>query len=346
MTIVFRTQWGAYSPGQRADLGSTEEARLIALGLADDYSQAAQDARETPAGELQVLTAGQYASPASMPAGVLYMTAAGAVVVRRAGEAVWSPVSGDGGPVASTDITDSTEAGRAMLTATNAAAQWALLRAQSLADYEVATFADLPAANTVTPGRVYTVLGNITGSAGGSFGTRWASNGTVWRPAGGQVLWHLTAQADGVAGGTTSEQILASPLFPARVFAGCRAIVLRSRWTASAADANLRTLRWRLGAAGNAADPEVSAWTAWAAAGRVALMPAHLSPAGNTALQPIYFGSLAVSPDAMLGSNTAPIAPVSVPDMSASALYVSASVQQGGSPSSTVSLARAWIYVE
>jgi Polysaccharide deacetylase len=96
MTIVFRTQWGAYSPGQRADLGSTEEARLIALGLADDYSQAAQDARETPAGELQVLTAGQYASPSSMPAGVLYMTAAGAVVVRRAGEAVWSPVSGDG----------------------------------------------------------------------------------------------------------------------------------------------------------------------------------------------------------------------------------------------------------
>jgi hypothetical protein len=40
-----------------------------------------------------------------MPAGVLYMTAAGAVVVRRAGEAVWSPVSGDpGGSVTSASV--------------------------------------------------------------------------------------------------------------------------------------------------------------------------------------------------------------------------------------------------
>lgn len=105
MTIVFRTTWQHYSPGQQADLGSTEETRLIGLGLADDFSQASQDAATSPPGELPVLSAGQYAAPTSMPAGVLYLSPAGAVVVRKPGEAVWSPVSGGGIVTISANVT-------------------------------------------------------------------------------------------------------------------------------------------------------------------------------------------------------------------------------------------------
>lgn len=211
---------------------------------------------------------------------------------------------------------------------------------------EVATFADLPAASSVTAGRVYTVLGNITGTTGGAFGTQWASNGTIWRPAGGQVLWHLVAQADGVAGGTTTEQLLISSLFPARVFAGCRAIAFRSRWTASGTDANARTLRWRVGTAGNSTDAAVQTWTAFAGANRVAIFPAHLSPAGTTGLLATNFPTASASPDAQGGSNTASSAAITVPDMSSNSLYVSATVTQGASPTATISLERAWIYVE
>jgi hypothetical protein len=247
------------------------------------------------------------------------------------------------------DITDSTAAGRAMLTAATSAAQWALLRAQSLADYEVATFADLPAANSVTPGRVYTVLGNITGSAGGAFGTRWASNGTVWRPAGGQVLWHLVAQADGVAGGSTTEQILASALFPARVFAGARRIVMRSRWTTSGADTNSRSLRWRVGSAGGVSDAaaqQVTGAGGFTASSRLFVFPTELFVASNTSLGNGWYQSTSQTPDTQAASGNAVSSPTTVPDMTATDRYVSATVQQGASPSSTVSLERASIYVE
>ena len=211
---------------------------------------------------------------------------------------------------------------------------------------EVATFAALPAANTVTPGRVYTVLGNITGSAGGAFGTQWASNGTVWRPAGGQVLWHLAAQADGVAGGTTVEQILASPQFPPGVFAGCRAIQLRSRWLTSGTDANARTFRWRVGNTGTADDAAVQTYAAVSASHRTIMFPAHLSPDGSTALLSTWINTVTVPLDGQNTSASVAGAATTVSNMLTNSLYVSASVQQGASPTTQISLLRAWIYVE
>jgi hypothetical protein len=209
---------------------------------------------------------------------------------------------------------------------------------------EVATFADLPAAGSVVVGRTYTVLGAIC--TGGATGTRWQSSGTIWRPAGGQVLWHTQVPVDGVSGGTTSEQILASPLFPAGVFAGVRLLRLRSRWTSSGADAAARTMRWRIGSAGTTSDDAVQTWSAAAATARVILFASDQSVPSATGLQSSMFPTVYAAIDSNFGTSGSPPAPTTVPNMGSTALYASVSVQQGASPTATMTLTGAWVYVE
>jgi len=210
-------------------------------------------------------------------------------------------------------------------------------------------FADLGSAAGLPTGAFARVRLPITlgPGAGGATNTTWTVEDGLWRPAGGQVLWRLPAQVDGIAGGTTAEQLLASPLIPPRVFAGCRAIAFRSRWTASAADQNTRSMRWRVGTTGTTADAAVAIWSAAIPANaRTILAPAHISPASDTSLRPTYYGFFHASPDVLNNGSNSPDAAVVVPSMADHALYVSATMQQGASPSATMSLERAWIYVE
>jgi hypothetical protein len=68
----------------------------------------------------------------------------------------------------------------------------------------------------------------------------------------------------------------------------------------------------------------------------------------STAVRGIPFNNTPgnLSPDSWVVSGTANAADVTVPNLASSALYVSASIQQGASPSATMSLTAASVYVE
>ena len=209
--------------------------------------------------------------------------------------------------------------------------------------YEVATFADLPGATTVTAGRTYTVLGALC--AGGVLGTRWASDGAVWLPAGRQMIYHSRTQVDGVSGGSTAEQILASVLLPAGLLVGVREFGVRSRWVFSGTDPANKNPRIRIGTTGTASDTVVYS-NNFAGAVRAGVLPRVLMVLDNTTLQSYEAGitAVSVSPDAQTTQNGAP-ATLTVPSLT-NALYISLSVQQGASPVSTASLSAAAIFVE
>jgi len=225
---------------------------------------------------------------------------------------------------------------------------WATPAGGGGGSYEVATFADLPDPTTVTAGRVYTVLGAIC--TGGALGTRWASDGTLWRPAGGQVLVYLTTQIDGVSGGSTSEQFLFSVQFPAGMFRGVRMVRMLNRYIASASDASQRTGRWRFGTAGNNTDTVIAGATnAMTAANRQYNVPALYSVVSNTAIRSWagISGITAIQTPFGTGSqNAAEAADFTVPSLSANAFWVSATIQQSGTPTATMSLSSLSIYVE
>jgi hypothetical protein len=209
--------------------------------------------------------------------------------------------------------------------------------------YEVATFADLPSATTVTAGRTYTVLGALC--TGGVLGTRWASDGAVWRPAGRQMIYHSRTPVDGVSGGSTAEQILASVLLPAGLLVGVREFGVRSRWVFSGVDPASKNPRIRIGTTGTASDTAVYSNT-FAGAVRAGVLPRVLMALDNTTLQSYESGitAVSVSPDAQTTQNGA-ASSLTVASLT-NALYISMSVQQGASPTSTASLSAAAIFVE
>lgn len=216
------------------------------------------------------------------------------------------------------------------------------------ASYEVATFADLPAANSVTVGRRYTVLAAVI--TGGSAGTVWASDGTVWRPAGGQLLYLSTTQIDGASGGITSEQLMHAPLLPAAILSGVRELRVRSGWIYSATDTNARTLRMRLGSAGTTSDTEIARQSAGAGGNTIRKGGASFSflPSSSTTLKVRIQSPLTgtwVAPDTPSGSTSAYVGDTTVSSL-AGALYLSTTIQQGASPTSTASLVSISIWVE
>lgn len=208
--------------------------------------------------------------------------------------------------------------------------------------YEVANWAALQALTGVPDGRVYVVMAPVC--TGGTPGTQWAKDGAVWRPAGTQVLAHLTTTIDGVSGGTTAEQFLFSPLFDAGVLRGCRTIRCQSRNVTSANDTNSRTTRWRVGPAGSASDFIFSTLAA-ATMQRSHSSPGQFVPISNTtARYAAGFHANPQSPDLPIASTTT-TGDFTVGDM-IGPMYISATIQQGASPVATVSIPWAQIIAE
>ena len=216
---------------------------------------------------------------------------------------------------------------------------------------EVATFADLPDAGSVTVGRVYTVLTPLC--AGGIPGTQWRSNGAVWRPACAQVVYRNDIQIDGVTGGINAWQFLAQPQFAAGVLRYCSSVRVRTKWLFSGTETNSRTMRMFLGVNGTISD---TAFTGGSGAANVRVLSASASffaTSDGTIQGPLSPLTGASSQDYMAGVNalttsTAATAELTVPNMSTNELILSVGILQGASPTATVSIpvGGAIIYIE
>jgi hypothetical protein len=115
-------------------------------------------------------------------------------------------------------------------------ASWATAKDAGGGGNDVATFADLAALTGVPEGRVYVVRDPIL--SGGSGGTLWRKDGSLWRPAGQQELFASRAVIAGVASTT---QTLFSKSFPANCVAGIRTLTVAWHLQAAAAGASART---------------------------------------------------------------------------------------------------------
>lgn len=214
--------------------------------------------------------------------------------------------------------------------------------------YEVATWADLLALTGVPDGRVYTVLAPVCSGPGAIPGTRWRRAAgltpTGWITAGGQRLATLTTQIDGLV--NTSEQTIWEPLFEASVLASVQEIRMRARWIAAAAETNTRTARWRLRDTG-AANVEIGRYQNIPTSVRWWQAPTAIYITGATSALPagVIAATSALSPDQSANSGTAGAALV-LPDLTATPIYLGATVQLGVSPSAVPSLSAASIYVE
>jgi hypothetical protein len=212
--------------------------------------------------------------------------------------------------------------------------------------YEVATFADLPDPTTVTAGRTYTVLGALC--TGGTLGTQWASDGTIWRPVGPQTIWLNVTDFAGTTGGSATEEILAQIQIPANVLSGCRSIQIRSRYLWSGTDANTRTIRIRLGTAGTTSDTVLASVNNVATNNRQWLLPVILMPRSATSVRHWGVGTTAssqlVTPD-QSGGNLNSANDLTVPTLS-QALWLSFTHQSGASPTTTATLSAASLILE
>lgn len=203
---------------------------------------------------------------------------------------------------------------------------------------EVATFANLPAAASVTVGRMYTVL---TGVGAGE----WKSDGTLWRPVNAFDVWASNSPVAGTSGGSTAEQPLRQIVIPAGMLLGANSIHAYARITFSAgSDANARTVRIRLGAAGSTADLVLSTGSIPANQRQCSVVALFCLPTSTTARQI----TSSINPGfgtEIAGSTSTPSAADVTIDSAASALTLTFSAQQGASPVDTVTLANAFIRV-
>jgi hypothetical protein len=219
------------------------------------------------------------------------------------------------------------------------------------ASYEVADWSALQALTGVPAGRNYTVLAPIC--TGGLPGTQWRFDGTVWRPAFAQVVYRNDIQIDGVTGGINAWQFLAQPQFAAGVLRYCGSVRVRTKWLFSGTETNSRTMRMFLGVNGTISD---TAFTGGSGAANVRVLSASASffaTSDGTIQGPLSPLTGASSQDYMAGVNalttsTAATAELTVPNMSTNELILSVGIQQGASPTATVSIpvGGAIIYIE
>lgn len=208
---------------------------------------------------------------------------------------------------------------------------------------EVATFGDLPAASGVTVGRVYTVLSGLGAGL-------WKSNGTLWCPATKLILFDQSTQIDGVSGGSASNQILLNPQFPAGVFAGAKNVYFTAMIIASGADANARTVYWRLGANGDSSDASILTTAVMAAGNRSLILTGQWRPISTTSLRTASFASgVPITTRTTVASNNiagTQYLDFTVANMATTALRASVDVLQGAGSTATISLRWATIEVE
>ena len=213
--------------------------------------------------------------------------------------------------------------------------------------YEVADWAALLALTGVPDGRVYTVLAPvISGGMRGSVWVRDSANVTGWRPGGQQTLWMSSTTYSGLAGGNTTEEILAQIQIPAGLLLACAHVQVRNRFVWSASDSNTRSVRLRLGAAGTTSDAVLYPFTGLGATIRMLLFPISFAPISATSIRTWMqsTGAGSISPDALF-STTSAASDTAVASMSG-ALWLSFTAQAGASPTATASLNLASLTVE
>ena len=199
---------------------------------------------------------------------------------------------------------------------------------------EAATFGALPPVGSAVAGRRYTVTGPIV--TGGYRGTQWVTDNTLWYPAHDQRIVMATDYVDGVSGGSTSDQKCREVLLPAGLLRGCRFIHVFHKASFSGSDTNARTVRFRLGTTGTDTDGLM------AAAGSVSSnqqQTHHVllaSVIGATTLRHITTNAaLTVATETGAATTSGRPSDPTVADIT-QALYLTAWVQQGASPTSTV----------
>lgn len=199
---------------------------------------------------------------------------------------------------------------------------------------EVENWAALQALTGVPDGRVYTVLAPVC--TGGIPGTQWVRHGLIWRPAGRQTIYHTAVPVDGVSGGATTEQLLRSVTVPPLVLSGAPTISIRSKFAFSAADTNARTIRLRAGTAGTSADVQITGYSL-ANTQRQTVIPGVYVPISNTTIAPMAPSTQSANTPEVQTNSTGTYESTifTLPDMSANSIVLSASVQQGASPTST-----------
>lgn len=206
--------------------------------------------------------------------------------------------------------------------------------------YEVATFADLPAAGSVTVGRVYTVLGAVC--TGGVPGTQWVSNGTLWRLAGNQILYSADTIIDGVSGGTTANQIFLAVPFQIGVLSKLRRIDIRAKMIASGSDPGARSGSFRIGTAGTSADTNIGSIT-MNATSRQFQFASTLRWHTETEIRTPATGIFSDPDTHSTQLTTATVASASTPNVNSTVTFISMQIQQAASPASTLSLESATV---
>ena len=199
---------------------------------------------------------------------------------------------------------------------------------------EAAAFGALPAAGSAVAGRRYTVTGPIV--TGGYRGTQWVTDGTLWYPAHDQRIVMATDYVDGVIGGTTTDQKLREVLLPAGLLRGARFVHVFHKASFSASDTNARTVRFRLGTTGTDTDGLMAAAGSVSANQQQTHHVLLASATGASTLRHITTNAaLTVATETGAAVTSGRAADQTVADLT-QALYLTAWVQQGAAPTSTV----------
>ncbi len=184
---------------------------------------------------------------------------------------------------------------------------------------------------------------------GGTHGTVWVWTGTLFRPAGRQLVL-ISNTLITTAGPTTNEQLIRSTLFDVGVLAGVRIFTSSASLDRSVADTSSSQMRDRIGLFGSTSDSQISNATSGSGS-RQETFPSRFNVLSNTsiAITPVDAGNGAGNTngfDVRFGSGVNRAAARTVPDLAANALYYSITYQQAASPLATISSSFWHIWVE
>ncbi len=195
---------------------------------------------------------------------------------------------------------------------------------------QYATFAALPAANTVPTG----YQANITGL--GSNGTILVSNGTRWLPLNGSAILKGLAAAVSAPGGA-AETIALQFTFPAGLLKQYDRIVVRSG-VSKAGTTTTGTIGFRFGTLGTTGDTQIATWTILPAASRSVGAISEFRVESDTTVR--FHGTQAAT-GTNAGIAAAPIAAglaaaVTVSGMTANAMILTMTVTPGATDATAI----------
>ncbi len=186
--------------------------------------------------------------------------------------------------------------------------------------------------------------------ANGTHGTIWTWTGTLFRPAGQQLVFSSNALVTNGAGPSTTEWIARSILFDVGVLAGARIVSSATGFDRSTADTNANNHRERIGITGTTADTNFCTQTngvadlQWNFANR--WTPISSTSVVNRPNDAGFGGGNNNGFDTKFGSSAARGPAFTVSDLSKNSLYYSITLQQGGTPLATMSSSYCHLWVE